>query len=81
MTADERELKDLAGIGPSMLRDLNLLGIYTVKAVQRRKPERMYRDLLIPEPMQEEPCAKSVRFGSGGNKRPGGRCRFLSKSL
>lgn len=60
MTADERELKDLAGIGPSMLRDLNLLGIHTVKALQRRKPERMYRDLCRLKGERQDICCLDV---------------------
>jgi len=41
-----RQLHDLSGIGPAMLRDFDLLGIRTVNDLARRRPEAMYEQLV-----------------------------------
>ncbi len=60
MLEDQRNLKDLAGIGPAMLRDLNLLGIHTVEALSRRDPKRMYSDLCRLKGEVQDICCLDV---------------------
>src|SRR5215470_10022018 len=60
MREDQRQLKDLAGIGPAMLRDLNLLGIDTVAALRRRNPKRMYRNLCRLRGEVQDICCLDV---------------------
>lgn len=60
MRADERDLKDLVGIGPAMLSDLNLLGIHTVKALRGKKPERLYRELCRLKGARQDICCLDV---------------------
>ena len=60
MREDQRNLKDLAGVGPAMLRDLNLLGIHTIEALRRRNPKRMYRDLCRLKGEVQDICCLDV---------------------
>lgn len=60
MREDQRDLKDLAGIGPAMLRDLNLLGVHTVDALRRRNPIRMYRELCRLKGEVQDICCLDV---------------------
>ena len=41
-----RQLHDLAGIGPAMLRDFDLLGICSVEELSHRSPEKLYEQLV-----------------------------------
>jgi nucleotidyltransferase/DNA polymerase involved in DNA repair len=45
MNRKTRQLKELISIGPAMLRDLELLGIYSVAQLARQNPRRMYDKL------------------------------------
>lgn len=60
MLEDQRNLKDLAGIGPAMLRDLHQLGIHTVEALSRRDPKQMYRDLCRLKGEVQDICCLDV---------------------
>ena len=42
---EERKLSELISVGPAMVRDLNLLGINSVKELARRSPQQMYSRL------------------------------------
>ena len=60
MATEERQLKDLVGIGPAMLEDLELLGIETVAQLRRRSPHRMYRELCRLRGQRIDPCCLDV---------------------
>jgi nucleotidyltransferase/DNA polymerase involved in DNA repair len=40
-----RQLKDLSGVGPAMLRDFEVLGIRTVADLADREPNELYETL------------------------------------
>lgn len=52
----KRELGRLVSIGPAMLRDFELLGIYSVAQLARRNPQSMYRDLCRITGERQDPC-------------------------
>jgi hypothetical protein len=45
MKADPRELKDLVSVGPAMLRDLELLGIRSVRELAKQQAPALYAKL------------------------------------
>ena len=45
MATSERRLGDLVSIGPTMLKDFELLGIRSVAQLARQKPESLYEKL------------------------------------
>ena len=45
MPTEKRQLRDLDSIGPAMLRDFAMLGIRSVAALARRRPEKMFEQL------------------------------------
>ena len=45
MKKKERELKDLISIGPAMLRDFELLGVRSVKALAKQDAKKLYAKL------------------------------------
>jgi hypothetical protein len=49
MPSSRRRLEDLVSVGPAMLRDFGLLGIYSVSQLARQNPEKLY----------ERRCAKT----------------------
>jgi len=51
--SSSRQLQDLAGIGPAILRDFELLGIRTVKDLARRRPESLYERLVARRGSQD----------------------------
>ncbi|MFN7649021.1 MAG: helix-hairpin-helix domain-containing protein [Acidobacteriota bacterium] len=51
-----RQLQDLAGIGPAMLRDFELLGVPSVEALAERDPEQLYRELERLTRSRQDPC-------------------------
>ena len=48
-----RQLHDLAGIGPAILRDFDVLGIRSVAALSRRSPEKLYEQLVARRGRQD----------------------------
>jgi len=46
MPPSPRQLHDLAGIGPAMLCDFEVLGIHSVADLARRNPEKLYEQLV-----------------------------------
>ena len=42
-----RQLSELSGIGPAMLRDFEVLGIRSVEELSRRSPEKLYEQLVV----------------------------------
>ncbi len=62
-TTDDRQsrrLTDLAGVGPAILEDLDLLGIHTVKQLARHDPRTLYRRLCAMTGKRMDPCVVDV---------------------
>ena len=57
---DKRDLKDLDGIGPSMLRDFEMLGVRNVKELARRNPETLYEQLCQVTGQRQDICVLDV---------------------
>lgn len=55
-THAERQLKDLAGIGPRMLEDLDALGIRTVPQLARADGQHLYQKLCRLTGTRQDPC-------------------------
>ena len=60
MQTEERRLGDLVSIGPAMLRDLELLRIPSVTQLERKNPQRMYRDLCQLTGQTQDVCCLDV---------------------
>lgn len=56
VSIDQRRLQDLVSIGPSMLRDLEALGIQTIAQLKRENPQSMYRRLCRLKGPQDICC-------------------------
>ena len=56
----ERQLKDLASIGPAMLRDFDLLGIHSVKQLARQNPTSLYKKLCRVTGQPMDICCQDV---------------------
>lgn len=57
---DKRELKDLDGIGPAMLRDFKMLGVHNVQQLARRNPEKLYEQLCKVTRQSQDICVLDV---------------------
>jgi predicted flap endonuclease-1-like 5' DNA nuclease len=66
----ERRLKDLGSIGPAMLRDLEALGITTVRQLARKEPEAMYRMLCRLNGPQDICCMDVFEAAVAQAKNP-----------
>ncbi len=51
-----RQLKDLVSVGPAILADFEMLGVHSVAALAKRKPESLYRDLCRKTGTRQDPC-------------------------
>jgi len=51
-----RRLKDLAGIGPAMLRDFELLRVTSVEALAQCDADELYRELARLTKSRQDPC-------------------------
>ena len=51
-----RRLRDLAGIGPAMLKDFDLLGIASVDQLARHDPADLYKELCRLTNSRQDPC-------------------------
>lgn len=60
MRTEQRQLKDLVSVGPSMLEDFRLLGIKSVPQLRRRSPLRMYKTLCRLRGQRIDPCCLDV---------------------
>lgn len=60
MGFEGRTLRDLPGVGPSVERDLVDLGIRSIRALGRRNPERMYRELERLRGARQDRCVLYV---------------------
>lgn len=55
-TAGFRMLKDLEGVGPAALRDLEQLGVNSVSQLARRDPRNLYARLRRIKGVRLDPC-------------------------
>ena len=55
-----RQLADLSGIGPAMLRDFRLLEIESVEQLAASEPEALYDDLCRRTCKRQDPCVLDV---------------------
>ena len=51
-----RKLRDLASIGPAMLKDFELLGIATVQQLAQQEPQNLYNNLCRLTNSRHDPC-------------------------
>lgn len=51
-----RQLRDLSGIGPAMLKDFEMLGIRSVEQLARQNPQKMYDKLCTLTRQRQDPC-------------------------
>lgn len=58
--SDARQLRDLSGIGPAMLRDFEVLGISSVPQLAECEPERLYQDLCKATGQKHDVCVLDV---------------------
>jgi nucleotidyltransferase/DNA polymerase involved in DNA repair len=56
MATSERRLGDLVSIGPTMLKDFELLGIRSVAQLARQKPESLYEKLCQVTGKSQDIC-------------------------
>jgi hypothetical protein len=57
---EQRRLKDLVSIGPSMLENLELLGVRSIRELSLRNPKRMYEELCRLKGQRLDPCCLDV---------------------
>ncbi|MBI3209450.1 MAG: mitomycin resistance protein [Candidatus Solibacter usitatus] len=55
-----RQLKDLAGIGPRMLEDFQLLEVQSVTQLAKENPLRLYQKLCLMTGTRQDPCVLDV---------------------
>jgi len=58
--ADTRHLRDLAGIGPAMLKDFELLGVKNVDHLKKQDGRRLYRKLCELTGTRQDPCVEDT---------------------
>lgn len=58
--AEMRQLKNLAGVGPAFLKDLELLGISSVAQLARRDGKRLYAELCRRTGTRQDPCVEDT---------------------
>jgi predicted RecB family nuclease len=50
------QLRDLSGIGPAMMKDLEMLGIRSVEQLARQNPQKLYNRLCEITGTRQDPC-------------------------
>ena len=58
--ADKRQLKDLAGVGPALLADFELLGVRSVTDLARQDGNELYQRLCDLTGARQDPCVLDV---------------------
>ena len=53
---DTRKLGDLRGIGKSMLKDFELLGVASVSQLKKQNPAKLYDKLCELTGTRQDPC-------------------------
>ena len=56
MAEKTRKLGNLISVGPTMLRDFELLGIRSVAGLARQNPQRMYEKMERATGQRQDPC-------------------------
>ncbi|MBI4906083.1 MAG: hypothetical protein HY820_20790 [Acidobacteria bacterium] len=56
----ERELGDLAGVGPAMLEDFRLLQVRSVEQLAEEDPQELYHRLCQITGVRQDPCVLDV---------------------
>jgi nucleotidyltransferase/DNA polymerase involved in DNA repair len=59
-TSDERQLKDLAGVGPATLEDLALLGVHSITQLAEQNGTELYEKLCSVTGVQHDVCCLDV---------------------
>ncbi len=49
-------LEEMPGVGPSIARDLNKVGIFSVQDLKGKNPEKLYETLCDLEKAKIDPC-------------------------
>jgi predicted flap endonuclease-1-like 5' DNA nuclease len=57
---DDRKLRDLAGIGPAMMKDFELLGIRSVPQLARRDGRKLCQELCRRTGRRQDPCVEDA---------------------
>jgi hypothetical protein len=70
-----RRLTDLPNIGPTMAKDLELIGIRRPEQLAGKDPLKLYRQLCIASGARQDPCVLDTfisitRFMDGEEPRP-----------
>jgi pathogenicity locus Cdd1 protein len=60
MPTHTRQLDDLVSVGPAIVRDFELLGIYSVAQLARRNPEKLYEKLCAVTGQAQDICCLDV---------------------
>jgi len=60
MPTHTRQLDDLVSVGPVIVRDFELLGIYSVAQLARRNPEKLYEKLCAVTGQAQDICCLDV---------------------
>jgi hypothetical protein len=60
MPTEERKLRDLASIGPAMLRGFELLGVASMAELSLRNPEKLYEKLCRIKGQAQDICCLDV---------------------
>lgn len=53
---ETRKLREIAGVGPAIERDLNALGVKTVADLSRREGDELHADLCRLTGVRQDPC-------------------------
>lgn len=57
---EQRELRDLAGVGKEFLKDFDLLGIHSVEELCGRSPRDLYDRMCGLTKSRQDPCVYDV---------------------
>lgn len=57
---DQRQLADLAGVGPATLGDFELLGIESVHALRHQTPRDLFDRMCALTNSRQDPCVYDV---------------------
>jgi len=55
-----KQLSDLKNVGKATLKDLHLLGIYTVKELAKKDPTALFHELERRTQIRQDPCVWDV---------------------
>jgi hypothetical protein len=58
--AQPRRLQDLISVGPTFVRDFELLGVHSVAQLARRNPEKLYEDFCCVSDQAQDICCLDV---------------------